>query len=91
MGYETAPTLTFIPTVDGIGSGATATAYVTGGVVTRVVMDSYGSGYLGKNTPTAAKPIVFMPTGTPLTTFEVIGGKAYIRDIYLGTGVRTIQ
>lgn len=93
MGYATAPTVTFHPAIPGMGTGATATAVVQDGAVVDVVMSNNGSGYLGKNykAGTTGLPIVFKPTGAALSDFPVYAGKTYIRDIYLGSGLRTIE
>ena len=45
-GYTTAPTVSFTPAAGGGGTGATAVAVVTGGVVTGIFVTNPGSGYL---------------------------------------------
>jgi len=90
QGYVSAPTITFSPSVPGYGQGATAEAILTNGQITGVKMTNMGNGYLGKNYP-SVKGVSFLPTGSALTTFSVYASKTYIRDIYLGTGKRTIE
>jgi alpha-tubulin suppressor-like RCC1 family protein len=52
-GYTSAPTVAF---AGGGGSGATATASVTGGIVTKIDVKSYGTGY------TSSPTVVLVPT-----------------------------
>jgi hypothetical protein len=79
-GYLTVPTVSIIPQVTGIGSGASAYATVSGGVVTLNLVNG-GSGYLGVNTPTT------LENGPQaVTTVTVKGGAPVIKDIHLGTG-----
>jgi len=91
MGYSEIPSVTFTASVPGMGSGATGTAVIEDGEVVDVIMTNNGSGYLGKNTPNTKKGVAFMPSGAALSTFYVYAGKSYIKDIYLGTGKRTIE
>ena len=44
-GYTSAPTVTITPKQSGVGSGATATATVSGGAVTGIILTNAGSGY----------------------------------------------
>lgn len=88
-GYVTAPTVTFTPSIPGKGTGAAGVAVVNDGRITNVVMTNQGSGYIGKNNPNAMKAYAILPTSAqPLL---VKAGKSYIRDIYFGTGKRTIE
>jgi hypothetical protein len=86
FGYDAAPTMTFTPSVTGMGSGAEGTAIIENGSVKNVVMTNQGSGYLGKNYP-AATGFGIKPVGN----VWAIAGKSYIRDLYFGTGMRTVQ
>jgi hypothetical protein len=91
MGYIIPPTVTISPSVTGMGTGATAIAVIKNGSVTSVKLTSSGSGYLGKNNPSTAKSVIFLPEGYARDVFDVYGDKTYIQDIYLGTGKRTIE
>lgn len=84
FGYDAAPTMTFTPSVTGMGSGAAGTAIIENGSVKNVVMTNQGSGYTGTNYPSATN------TGS-IGSFKTFAGKSYVRDIYFGTGVRTVQ
>jgi hypothetical protein len=86
-GYLTPPTVTFTASVTGMGSGAAATAILNGSTVQRVFMTNNGNGYLGKNYPTA-RTFVIRPAGN---TFNATIGKTIVKDIYMGTGLRTID
>ncbi len=90
QGYVEIPDVTFYPSVPGMGEGATGIAIVQNGQVIDIKMTNKGQGYLGKNRPTTAKPFSVIPDGADYTILTV-AGKAYIRDIYLGTGKRTIE
>ncbi len=91
MGYSEAPTVSFFASVPGMGSGAAGTAVVEDGQVVDVIMSNNGIGYTGKNTPSTKKGVTFIPSGAALNSFFVYAGKSYIKDIYLGTGKRTIE
>jgi len=80
------PTLTFFPSVTGLGSGAEGVAVVENGSVIDVIMTNQGSGYVGMN-----KPLVQYPSITPTWLVKATAGKSYVRDIYMGTGWRTIE
>jgi len=86
FGYNAVPTVTFLPSVTGKGTGAAGVAILNDGRVESVVMTNQGSGYIGKNNPADMKPV------TPDLDLYVLAraGKSYIRDIYFGTGKRTI-
>ncbi len=90
-GYSEEPTVTFFASVPGMGAGATGTAVIVDGTVDKVVITNNGAGYLGKNSPEDSEDVQFIPSGEALETFYVIAGKSYIKDIYLGTGKRTIE
>ncbi len=67
-GYTSAPTISF---TGGGGTGATAVAVVSGGVITRINMTAYGTGY------TSAPTVVITGAGTGATaTANLSGGKA---------------
>ncbi len=97
-GYVTPPTVTFTPSISGIGSGATGIAVITGGAVSGVTITNGGTGYIGQNTPGD-----FINVGSPSipgepfevsqggSNFDVEAGQTFIKDIYLGTGNRTIE
>ena len=91
MGYITSPTITFTASVSGMGQGASGIAVIVEGEVDHVNMVNMGDGYLGKNTPATFKYFSILPEGAASTTFKVYAGQTYIRDIYLGTGKRTIE
>lgn len=86
FGYNSVPTVTFFPSVTGKGSGAAGVAILNNGQIENVVMTNQGSGYIGKNSPDAMQSV------TPGQDMYVLAraGKSYIRDIYFGTGKRTI-
>jgi len=86
-GYDTAPTVTFTPSVPGKGSGAEGVAVVKEGSVTNVIMTNQGSGYIGKNNPSSSQSSAVIPSQTVIAT----AGKAYVRDINFGTGKRTVE
>jgi hypothetical protein len=93
-GYSTAPQVTILPSVEGVGSGATAIAVINNhGQVQRFVLTNSGSGYVAKNYPSgpSGKGVSFVPSGAALSTFSIYATKTYIRDIYLGTGKRTVE
>jgi hypothetical protein len=88
-GYDTPPAVTFTPSIPGKGTGAAGVVVVKDGRVTNVVMTNQGSGYVGKNNPNGtAKAFGFLPAATSL---QARAGKAYVRDLFLGTGQRTIE
>jgi|GEM_PF-1851681 len=80
-GYETAPTVTFLPSVTGKGSGAAGIATLTNGRVTSVIMTNEGSGYIGRN-----KPLLMDYTMTPNSNIYATAGNSYVIDFYFGTG-----
>lgn len=86
FGYNAVPTVTFLPSVTGKGSGAAGVAILNNGQIDEVVMTNQGSGYIGKNNPESMQGV------TPDQDMQVLAraGKSYIRDIYFGTGKRTI-
>jgi len=55
-GYTTPPTVTITPAAGGGGTGATAVATITGGMVTNIIMTNPGSGYLLAPTVTLSAP-----------------------------------
>ncbi|MBI9066185.1 MAG: hypothetical protein JEZ09_02760 [Salinivirgaceae bacterium] len=91
MGYSEAPSVTFTASVPGFGTGATGTAVIKDGAVVNVIMTNNGLGYLGRNYPTVKQEVQFLPDYDDSAPFMVYAGKSYIRDIYLGTGKRTIE
>jgi hypothetical protein len=84
-GYETAPTVTFLPSVTGKGAGAAGVAVLTNGRVTNVIMTNEGSGYIGRN-----KPLLMNYTITPSSNIYATAGKSYVLDFYFGTGKHTV-
>jgi len=95
-GYVTPPTVTFTPAIAGVGRDAAAVAVISEGKVIRVDIVNTGTGYIAKNYPANGTNnangigVSFIPEGEAMQTFKVYATKTYIRDIYLGTGVRTI-
>jgi hypothetical protein len=87
-GYDTAPTLTFTPSVTGKGSGAVGVAIVENGSVKNVVITNQGSGYSGRNYPLTPQSFVVVPGADKLYT---TASKSYVKDLYFGTGKRTIE
>jgi hypothetical protein len=84
-GYNAVPTVTFMPSVTGVGSGATGVAILKDGRVDNIVITNQGSGYIGKNRPASAQ-------GSPgAGSVSATAGKSYIRDVHFGTGVRTVN
>jgi hypothetical protein len=86
FGYDSPPAVTFFPSVPGKGTGATGVAVVADGEVIDVIMTNQGSGYTGMN-----KPLQRYPDITPSWRVKATGGKSYVRDIYMGTGWRTME
>lgn len=84
-GYDAAPTVTFFPSVPGLGSGAAGIATITNGRVSSVRMTNEGSGYIGRNFP-----MLMNFNMTPVGNVWAAAGKSYIRDLYFGTGLRTV-
>lgn len=98
-GYIVAPVVTITPSIPGMGTGATAIARISGGKVSSVVITNGGSGYKGKNSPGNFFPdnpattggfgyMYSQPGGASL---DLKSGTPIINDIYLGTGLRTIE
>ena len=81
FGYETAPTVTFLPSVAGKGAGAVGVARLVNGSVSTVIMTNEGSGYTGRN-----KPLLMNFTMTPTSYIYATAGRSYVLDFYLGTG-----
>lgn len=91
MGYATAPTVTFTPSVEGMGSGATGVAVLNDdGTVQKVIMTNQGQGYLGKNYAQYTNFSV-IPANSSASNLPIISraGKTYVRDVHFGIGKRT--
>jgi hypothetical protein len=88
-GYNAVPTVTFLPSVTGKGSGAKGVAILEGGQIDNVVMTNQGSGYIGRNYPTSLKNLAITPPQSE--PILATAGKAIFRDIYFGTGKRIIE
>ncbi len=100
-GYDTIPALVVYSAIPGVGSGAvvvvtgvsaiiTNTNPNTGGSLTGVVrVNNGGSGYFGRNFPVNGTGVAFYGTNNSPMVMVVSGG-THAKDIYLGTGVRTI-
>jgi len=84
-GYDSAPTITFTPSVAGKGTGAIGVAVIKDGHVDDVIMTNEGSGYIGMNRATG-----FTVTTDPWS-ITVTAGKTYMKDLYFGTGRRTVD
>jgi hypothetical protein len=84
-GYDTAPTVTFSPSVPGKGTGATGIAVIKNGSVDYVMMTNEGSGYTGRN-----KPLRMYFSTTPNSSINATAGKSYVMDVYFGTGMHTV-
>ena len=74
-GYITQPTITF---TSNSGSGATAQAYFTNGVINRVILTNSGSGYL--SVPTVTVTGGLGSGGIPARIVAIIG-QSLVRDI----------
>jgi hypothetical protein len=92
VGYVDLPGVSIVPILNGFGSGATATiAEISAGVVqsgmNKIYITNQGSGYTAHNYQegTGIAPV----TRGGATSFNAISDQAYVRDIYLGSGVRT--
>jgi hypothetical protein len=85
-GYETAPTVTFTPSVPGMGTDAVGVAVIKNGQLDYVLMTNQGNGYTGKNFPMLQNFGI-----TPVGNVWAVAGKSYIRDLYFGTGLRTVK
>ncbi len=102
-GYVNLPAITITPSVAGMGSGASAiVTKMDSSRVTGVQIVNQGSGYLGKNNPGPSSNKKYIPgegfsvltaggSGTTINTIYTLTSNTYIRDIYLGTGKRTIE
>jgi hypothetical protein len=93
-GYVDVPTVTIDPVIPGVGAGAAIEILrvvngglgdpETGALVENLDYDfvNRGEGYLSSNTPSTAKNYVVFGGAK----FKVVSNKAYVRDIYAGTG-----
>ena len=77
-GYVTTPQVTI--TSDS-GSGATAEAYFTNGIINRIILQTPGSGYL--SAPTVSINSGLSATGTPAKVIAIIG-KGVVRSNLIG-------
>ncbi len=84
-GYLTEPTVTITPFIAGYGSGATAEAEIdeTTSRVNLIDVINAGSNYVIRN--------ISVASGTGTVTVSSSQATSWIRDIYLGTGKRTIE
>ena len=84
-GYVTHVDATLTPSVTGIGTGASIAVEVNAsGEISNIIITNQGTGYNGKNTPEEEVD----PDEVEVT---VKGSGSAIRNIYLGTGLRTIE
>jgi hypothetical protein len=103
-GYTTTPNITITPSIASMGSGASAiVTRMDNSQVKEVKIVNQGTGYLGRNNPgpaigaadIAGEGFTVLTAGgsssTTINTIYTITNKTYIRDIYLGTGKRTIE
>ena len=86
FGYDTIPSVTFFPSVPGKGAGATGVAVVKDGKVDNVIITNQGSGYVGKNRATSLESWI---TGS--WRLNATAGRSYVKDLYFGTGRRTVD
>jgi hypothetical protein len=86
FGYDSAPTLTFTPSVPGKGTGAVGVAVIVDGKVEDVIMTNQGSGYVGMNRATSLEAWL-----TNNWRINTTAGRTYIKDIHFGTGRRTVD
>jgi len=86
QGYFTVPTLTVIPSVNALGSGAQLIATIdqSNGTISSVRVLEGGSNYLGKNNPTST-----VSSNLPYR-FNAISGKSNYFTLKFGTGNRSI-
>jgi hypothetical protein len=89
MGYFTVPTLTIVPSIMGMGSGAQLIAVINvgGGQIVGVNLIKGGSNYLGANYP-ANSPVY--PNFQSSVMIHAISGMNYVRNLDFGTGERSI-
>ncbi|MCK4919783.1 MAG: hypothetical protein KAS71_01980, partial [Bacteroidales bacterium] len=87
-GYVLEPTVTFYPQITGVGQGAEAKLVIDNGQIVDVIMLNQGSGYTSSNYPTSGHGFAIMPDSDD--DFMVIPNKNYVKDIYMGTGIREI-
>ncbi|HNW88615.1 MAG TPA: hypothetical protein PKN48_03075 [Bacteroidales bacterium] len=88
MGYVTEPTVSIIPAIAGVGSGASAKAIInSSGQIMGVNFSNKGGGYFAKNHPEIAMPFQVIP----YNSISAESGNTYIRNIYLGTGKRIVE
>lgn len=86
-GYTTAPVVTIGSTAQSVGLGttATATAFITAGVVTSIALSNVGTGY----TTTSVPPVLIAP---PTYTEEEVSVLTYSGDngVIVGFGTTTV-
>lgn len=88
-GYNAVPTVTFLASVTGKGSGAKGVAILKEGQIDNVIITNQGSGYIGRNYPTSLKNLTITP---PLSEpILATAGKTFYRDFYFGTGKRITE
>ena len=88
-GYKTDTSVTLVPAIPGVGSGAVARTIINiSGQICGVKFTNLGSGYVAKNYPTTSQSFQMTPDAN---SFMVQSGQTYVRNIYLGTGKRTIE
>ncbi len=90
-GYVEIPGITIVPILPGRGSGATAAIeFIENGGIGDPYITNQGSGYTGRNIPQNAVDPRVLGDGVSLD-FDAFTDQTYVRDIYLGTGVRTTE
>jgi hypothetical protein len=86
-GYLTAPTVTIAGGIPNQGSGATATATISLSTtrISNIAVNTHGTNYVARNTPgfTINAPLV--------SSTRAVATGTSLKDIYLGTGKRTIE
>jgi hypothetical protein len=84
-GYLSVPSVSITPAVLTFGSGASAVAVMEEGTISSIVLVTGGNGYFGVNTPAVVNNA---PSSIDV---NAKGTGTSIKDIYLGTGKRTIE
>jgi len=97
-GYASIPEVTVYSAIPGVGQGAEVVILTrspiatgvtpSGGALLTARVNNGGSGYFARNYPGATGVAFYGTNNTNMVT--VVSGGTHAKDIYLGTGVRTI-